>query len=351
MQSRRTKVRPHHILEICVALFICVILLYITIPRFIRAQNINTPENFPDPNFRAAIEKFMGVEPGGVFTQSQARDKTWQMNCDDQNIQSLQGIELFQNITDISIKNNKLQEIDLSKNPKITTIQCKENPIQSFRFADHNNISSLAVSDCGLADIDLSNLPHLQYLNVLRNNLTSIDLTHNPNLETLYSSENQLTEIIFPSSSALQFLSCGNNQFQSLDLSNCVNLQTLDCYRNPLTELQLPASSETIQLLWIQDNDLTSIQLGDYPNLLELNLRYNELVEIPGIDQFPSLYYFNVSKNRLDCGDWDTVQKLDHYFKTNDIHYKRAIVSQTSSKYTKEFVFSPQKGLDPFECE
>ena len=61
------------VLEAVLVLFTLSILLWIFIPRFLESQNINTPENFPDPVVRAAVEKFMGVEPGGYFTKRQAR--------------------------------------------------------------------------------------------------------------------------------------------------------------------------------------------------------------------------------------------------------------------------------------
>ena len=39
------------------------------------SQNINTSVNFPDPNFRTAVEEFMGVETGGEFTAAEAAIK------------------------------------------------------------------------------------------------------------------------------------------------------------------------------------------------------------------------------------------------------------------------------------
>lgn len=46
------------------------VLIYIIVQCAIASfgQHINTPDNFPDPNFRAFVEEYMGVEPGGEFT-------------------------------------------------------------------------------------------------------------------------------------------------------------------------------------------------------------------------------------------------------------------------------------------
>ncbi len=48
------------------------------------AQNINTRENFPDPEFRAAVETFMNVSAGGEFTAVEASSKTKTMKCSGQ---------------------------------------------------------------------------------------------------------------------------------------------------------------------------------------------------------------------------------------------------------------------------
>lgn len=52
-------------LELCAAALVLTIAYWYTLPLFTQAQSFNTEENFPDPRFRKAVEKFMGVEPGG----------------------------------------------------------------------------------------------------------------------------------------------------------------------------------------------------------------------------------------------------------------------------------------------
>ncbi len=44
-------------------------------------QNINTPDNFPDPNFRTAVEVFMRVESGDEFTAENVALMTGPLIC------------------------------------------------------------------------------------------------------------------------------------------------------------------------------------------------------------------------------------------------------------------------------
>ena len=52
------------------------VVLTVLLPSYTLAQNINTVENFPDANFRIAVEEFMRVEPGGYFNAKQAAANT-----------------------------------------------------------------------------------------------------------------------------------------------------------------------------------------------------------------------------------------------------------------------------------
>ena len=77
------------------------------------AQNINTPENFPDPNFRTVVEEYIGVDPGGEFTAEQVAAVTESFLCVRKEIQDLTGIEYFTNITRLNCSDNALTHFGL----------------------------------------------------------------------------------------------------------------------------------------------------------------------------------------------------------------------------------------------
>jgi len=92
------------------------VLIYIIVQCAIASfgQHINTPDNFPDPNFRAFVEEYMGVEPGGEFTAEQAGEKTGRLDCSFRNIKLLDGIQFFTGITELNCSFNNLTSLDVS---------------------------------------------------------------------------------------------------------------------------------------------------------------------------------------------------------------------------------------------
>lgn len=71
-------------------------------------RNINTPENFPDPNFRAAVEEFMGVAPGEAFSAQEAAAKTGPLDCRALGIKDMTGLEYFVRIRRVQCGNNEI---------------------------------------------------------------------------------------------------------------------------------------------------------------------------------------------------------------------------------------------------
>ena len=140
------------------------------------AQNINTPEHFPDPKFRAAVEKFMGVAPGGAFTAEQAAAKTGELNCASMGITQMKGIEFFRNLTGLQATFNQFTEIDLSNNLKLQDLQTGEN--RNLRFLD-------VTKNVELISINMWSHPYIK----------SIDLSHNIKLEFLYYHHTNISEI------------------------------------------------------------------------------------------------------------------------------------------------------------
>ena len=115
------------------------------------SQNINTPENFPDPSFRAAVEEFMGVAPGGEFTAAQAAAKTGTFNCGDRKITSARGLRFFTGVTGLVCYDKQSTSLDVSKNTALHSLDCSDNQL--------TNISSLAAN------------PRLEAVVVTNNNL------------------------------------------------------------------------------------------------------------------------------------------------------------------------------------
>ena len=69
--------------------------------------------------------------------------------------------------------------------------------------------------------------------------LASLDISQNPKLTTLYCDNNALTELVPAGCPSLDTLSCANNQIAQLDLEDNGALRYLDVSGNPLTEIDI----------------------------------------------------------------------------------------------------------------
>lgn len=77
--------------------------------------------------------------------------------------------------------------------------------------------------------------PNIEELSCEGNNLTgTLDLSHNTNLRVIYLSKNNLTSLILGNQPKLTFLDCTHNQLTSLDISGCPELVCVDCWDNSI---------------------------------------------------------------------------------------------------------------------
>ena len=104
--------------------------------------------------------------------------------------------------------------------------------------------------------------------NCSANQLTEldVDVTHKPNLERVECQNNQLTSLILGQNKLLKKLNCAHNQLTQLNLNNMISLKDLNCFNNQLTVLDV-SDSPKLTTLWLGDNHLTSLNLDNNPKL------------------------------------------------------------------------------------
>ena len=107
--------------------FAAVICLFTVIADIGSTQNINTPENFPDPVFRQKVEEFMGVEAGGEFTAAEAAAKTGSLSVTMDDISNTTGLEYFTGLEEFSCYQCGLDTLDVSKNTALIVLGCGFN--------------------------------------------------------------------------------------------------------------------------------------------------------------------------------------------------------------------------------
>ena len=176
-----------------------------------------TEEFFPDESFCRYLRLF--DENGDGILSSDEQRKVSTIDCYRQDIQSLSGIEYFSNLTELSVDDNLLSELNVSQNTKLKKLTCGRNQLEK---------------------LDLSRNPELRYLSCEYNQLKVLSVDNNANL---------------------QYLDCSRNALTSLDLSTCTALSHLICSKNLIGEIDVTAS-ETLRNA-LQNGNKTSNKQGE----------------------------------------------------------------------------------------
>ena len=245
--------------------------------------------NFPDDSFRNYIKTY---KAGGrdVLTVEEQR-KVQTIEVEGKNISSLRGIEAFPNLTELKCGNNSIQKLDLRQNPKLKTLKCNKNQLTQLDLSKNPDIDYLNCSENQLKQLDVSHLKDLVTLNCSHNDLEQLDVRNSKFLETLYCSSNRLTELDadVTHKSRLVSVECQNNQLTSLILGQNKLLKKLNCANNQLTQLNLN-NMNSLKELKCQNNQLTALDVSSSPNLTTLVLKNNQLTSL-NLDSNPHLNF------------------------------------------------------------
>ena len=243
-------------------------------------------KNFPDANFRKYIKG--NIAGGRDVLTVEERSKVKIININKKDISDLKGIEAFPNLTELDCGNNSIQKLDLRQNPMLITLKCNKNQLTQLDLSKNPDIDYLNCSENQLEQLDVSHLKleylycshndleqldvknskWLRELDCSKNELTKldVDVTHKPNLERVECQNNQLTSLILGENKMLRKLNCANNQLTQLNLNNMISLKELKCQNNQLTALDV-SSSPNLTKLWLKNNQLTSLNLDSNPHL------------------------------------------------------------------------------------
>ena len=243
-------------------------------------------KNFPDANFRKYIKG--NIAGGRDVLTVEERSKVKIININKKDISDLKGIEAFPNLTELDCGNNSIQKLDLRQNPMLITLKCNKNQLTQLDLSKNPDIDYLNCSENQLEQLDVSHLKleylycshndleqldvknskWLRELDCSKNELTKldVDVTHKPNLERVECQNNQLTSLILGENKMLRKLNCANNQLTQLNLNNMISLKELKCQNNQLTALDV-SSSPNLTTLVLKNNHLTSLNLDSNPHL------------------------------------------------------------------------------------
>ena len=192
---------------------------------------------------------------------------------------SLQGIEYFESLTQLSCYYNQLTSLNISANTALTTLWCYNNSLTSLDVSGCTVLTELSCPFNQLTSLDLSANTALTGLSCSSNQLTTLDVSANTALTELSCENNQLTTLDVSANTALTELSCENNQLTTLDISANTALTELYCYGNQLTSLDVSAN---MALMWLSCsyNSLETLDISKNTALTQLDCSSNSLTTL-----------------------------------------------------------------------
>ena len=291
--------------------------------------------NFPDPTFRAYLSKEYDLNSDGVFTPDELK-RVDRIQLDGysvpgpEKITTLEGIQLFPNLTTLDCDYNKLTSLDLTGCTNLTSLFCYNNQLTSLDLTGCTNLTHMLFSNnrreishgpplSDLPGFDKTRASNIQGGNFDNDqvNFTQDTLTYTYDCGG-YSAEFTLvchlpdvaiSEANFPDPNFRAYLSAhwdddkngvltsdelkqvnrididggslpGPDKITSLEgIRFFPNLTKLDCRKSLLTSLDLTGCSNLTDLD-CDYNKLTSLDLTDCPNLTRLSCENNLLTAL-----------------------------------------------------------------------
>ena len=214
------------------------------------------PHNFPNATFMEYVKRFDTDNDG--FLDADEREAVTEIDVHAKSITSLKGIEFFPNLEKLDCNNNRLTELDVSKNTKLVELYCMGN--------------------WQLSELDVSKNTALKILWCGSSNLSSLRLSSNTELEALDCSYSQLSYLSTYNNPKLWYLDCSHNNLKSdsdLVIAYNKNLKELKCGYNQLEKLSVKENT-LLEKLYCNNNKLTYLDLKSNPKLTAGNVNVNE---------------------------------------------------------------------------
>ncbi|MDP2069024.1 MAG: hypothetical protein Q8K04_08665, partial [Lutibacter sp.] len=169
----------------------------------------------PDANFEQALID-LGIDTNGLtgdILKCEALSIT-HLNVNEKNINNLQGIQAFTNLSTLYCQNNQIQVLDISNNTALTILECGGNQ---------------------LTELNVTQNLLLRVLGFGLNNISEIDVSQNLALEVFWCNNNNITSQNLDLNSTLLVIGLSNNPltFVSLKNGNNVNVAYFEAYNTP----------------------------------------------------------------------------------------------------------------------
>lgn len=251
----------------------------------------------PDKAFRNYCLEYFDTDGNGLISATEV-NKIVKLRIDSYvsgSIKSLQGIEYFRSLRDLTLSNSyyNLEELDLRMNKNLEKLIISSSNLSALDLSNNTELKELE-GRFYFNTLDLSKNTKLEKLTCYYGSLTSIDISNNPNLKTFACTDNNIKKLDLSNSTALETIDCTYNNMTELIIGDQQNLTTLNCRYNQLSTLNI-GNCPKLEYLNCSDNRLTSLDVSKCTGLSELNCTYNRLSVLDLINNLLIKYIYSYS--------------------------------------------------------
>ncbi|KJD35642.1 hypothetical protein PW52_07795 [Tamlana sedimentorum] len=190
------------------------------------SQDSQEPETvaIPDANFELVLSN-LGYDTNGIngsILKADAEALTT-LDVSNKDINSLQGIEAFINLTTLYCSGNNLESIDISHNIDLINFKCDDNLLATLNIQNNTNLETLFCRSNNIESIDTENNLLLEQIDVSNNSLYILNLSDNSALTYINAANNQLNSLCVKNGNNANFtgfLATSNPNLDCIEVDN-----------------------------------------------------------------------------------------------------------------------------------
>lgn len=142
----------------------------------------------PDKAFRSWLVKKGYAEETGWKRMKATEEgcRLRELECYGQGVESLEGIDMFPQLEQLTCSDNPIEEMNLNGLPQLERLYCLNVPLQQLEMDSCHRLKRVQISYTNLTSVDLAPFPELELLLFIFSPITEIDLSPCVNLKQLY---------------------------------------------------------------------------------------------------------------------------------------------------------------------
>jgi len=228
--------------------------------------------------------------------------KVSELNISSFFLTDISGIENFINLKTLICSGNHLTSFNINSLKELKYLNCSGILVNSLDFTALKNLETLICTQTQLVSINVVGLSKLHHLYLYQNLLEDLNLSGLVSLKYIDCNFNNLKKIDVTGLTQLEELICNDNKIESvINLRDCHNLNRLWIQNNELISLDL-SNCPKLSDLWADQNNLTSIDLTTPKNVLNASFGNNKLTSV-NVDDFSNIEFIRLSDNKFTTID------------------------------------------------